>query len=323
METFFMQNSEIQEWVDLLIEKLFTVCLLGNSNADSEFYIGRQTVEKIAGTLQKVTDLSDDTLKDGIKQLIEQRLPDPRVMENFPQFYNLMEELILSGISLAHQNEVSPIKVNTDNNTGLSNSRIALKQSFENGDSSFSIIIPESSLEDEDSNLVTVFAPITSALQDQADTSHELKGSEVESAAAPLTSPEPLNVTSEPSLKGIEPNSEAACQTQAPAHPIPGGEERLLMLLKQIYPEDQPHLNVVIGGYPIFAQVLELLIYIHPKTESAIDEQNVIEANLNKLGYHVAILQKQDLAYPRRMERSIRQALRKETKTKSSTSFLR
>ncbi|WP_425801659.1 hypothetical protein ACHOLT_13760 [Desulfitobacterium sp. Sab5] len=322
METFFMQNSEIQEWVDLLIEKLFTVCLLGNSNADSEFYIGRQTVEKIAGTLQKVTDLSDDTLKDGIKQLIEQRLPDPRVMENFPQFYNLMEELILSGISLAHQNEVSPIKVNTDNNTGLSNSRIPLKQSSEHGDNSFPIIIPESNLEDEDRSLVTVFAPIATTFQDQADTSYESNGSEAESAVV-LTSLEPLNDTIEPSLNIIEPDSEAVYQPLAPANQTPAGEERLLMLLKQIYPEDQPHLNVVIGGYPIFAQVLELLIYIHPKTESAIDEQNVIEANLNKLGYHVAILQKQDLAYPRRMERSIRQALRKETKTKSSTSFLR
>lgn len=352
METFFMQNSEIQEWVDLFIEKLFTVCLLGNSNVDSELYSGRLAVEKIAYALQTVTDLSDESLNEGIHQIIEQRLPDPRVAENFPQFYNLMEELIRSGISSTHQNEIPPLQINANISTGMPSSRIVLKQGSEHGESSLPINIPKSIIKNEDYAAIPVLAPIPDLTQDQANNISELNEPIIEMAesspselssevAAPLeTSAEQLiAAVSESILNTIEPSQEdEISQPDLTAKTIeldptsnidttishaPAGEERLSKLLKQIYPESNPLWNVMIGGHPIFAQVSELLIYIQSETEEAAEQTSAIEKNMHKLGYYVAFLQKQDLAYPRRMERSIRQALRKERKSHASTSFLR
>ena len=97
MEAFFRNDREIQEWIDLFIEKLFTVSLLSGNDADSEFYQGRQAVEKIVLFFQEMVELPEEALVDGIRQLVEQRLPDPRVIENFPNFYQLMNEMILSG----------------------------------------------------------------------------------------------------------------------------------------------------------------------------------------------------------------------------------
>lgn len=98
METFFRNDKEVQEWIDLFIEKLFTVSLLSGTDADSEFFQGRQAVEKVALFFQEMVDLPEEAVMDGIRQLVEQRLPDSRVIENFPNFYQLMNEMILSGL---------------------------------------------------------------------------------------------------------------------------------------------------------------------------------------------------------------------------------
>ncbi len=98
MEAFFSSNHEIQEWIDLFIEKLFTVSLLSGNDADSEFCQGRQAVEKIALFFQEMLELPEETIMDGIRQLVEQRLPDSRVIENFPNFYQLMNDMILAGL---------------------------------------------------------------------------------------------------------------------------------------------------------------------------------------------------------------------------------
>lgn len=99
MEAFFRNDQEVQEWIDLFIEKLFTVSLLSGTDADSEFYQGRQAIEKIVLSFQEMVELPEEAIMDGIRQLIEQRLPDSRVIENFPNFYQLMNEMILSGFT--------------------------------------------------------------------------------------------------------------------------------------------------------------------------------------------------------------------------------
>lgn len=98
MEAFFRNDQEIREWVDLFIEKFFTVNLLSGSDADAEFYQGRQAVEKIASFFQEMCDLPKEVLVDGIRQLVEQRLPDNRVIDNFPDFYQLMNDMIYAGL---------------------------------------------------------------------------------------------------------------------------------------------------------------------------------------------------------------------------------
>lgn len=98
MEAFFRKDQEIQELIDLFIEKLLTVNILSGSDADSEFYRGRQAVEKIALLFKEMAELPDEALIDGIRQLVEQRLPDSRVIENFPNFYELMNDMIQAGL---------------------------------------------------------------------------------------------------------------------------------------------------------------------------------------------------------------------------------
>lgn len=98
METYFRDHQEIQEWIDMFIEKLFTVSLLSGNDADSEFYRGRQAVEKIAILFKEMVDFPEEAIVDGIRQLVEQRLPDSRVIENFPNFQQLMNEMIKAGL---------------------------------------------------------------------------------------------------------------------------------------------------------------------------------------------------------------------------------
>lgn len=98
MEAFFKEDQEIREWIDLFVEKLLTVNLLSGNEADGEFHQGRQAIEKIASSFQEMIDLPKEVLMDGIRQLVEQRLPDHRVIENFPDFYRLMNDMINAGL---------------------------------------------------------------------------------------------------------------------------------------------------------------------------------------------------------------------------------
>lgn len=93
MET---ENPRIQELIDLIVEKLFTASLLVGKDADSEFAKGIQAVEKAAQVLLSVS-LDTEYLAEGLTQLVEQRLPDRRVIENFPNFPWLMQQMILEG----------------------------------------------------------------------------------------------------------------------------------------------------------------------------------------------------------------------------------
>ncbi len=90
------ENPRIQELIDLIVEKLFTTSLLVGKDADAEFAKGIQAVEKAAQVLLSVS-LDTEYLAEGLTQLVEQRLPDRRVIENFPNFPWLMQQMILEG----------------------------------------------------------------------------------------------------------------------------------------------------------------------------------------------------------------------------------
>jgi len=98
LDTFFRDSKEIQEWIDLLIENLLTVSTLSENEADSEFYEGRQAAEKVISFLKQIPQLPEDKIMDGIQQLVEQRLPDHREIENTPAFYQLMNDMIKAGL---------------------------------------------------------------------------------------------------------------------------------------------------------------------------------------------------------------------------------
>ncbi|KTE91076.1 hypothetical protein AT727_05600 [Desulfitobacterium hafniense] len=105
LEAFFKEDQEIREWIDLFVEKLLTVNLLSGNEADGEFHQGRQAIEKIASSFQEMLDLPKEVLMDGIRQLVEQRLPDHRVIENFPDFYRLMNDMISAGLQNVEMQE--------------------------------------------------------------------------------------------------------------------------------------------------------------------------------------------------------------------------
>lgn len=357
METFYGENTDIQEWVDLLIEKLFTVCLLGGSEADSEFYKGKEAAEKISSILQKLTSLPEDALKGGIQQLVEQRLPDPRVIDNFPQFYSLMEEMIQSGLPQVQISEPEvqiPCLMTSSEGESL---KISLGQESEVTKNSILLYKPQLEESKEESNYVdniavNVFAP--SFLKKEylpRELEIYLRNLEKGSVEAEKTfineSPEngdndvaeddllALTETTnvqlkyeykdKPELKNIKEYEVNIVHEQENqndfehSYTVPVEGERLFRVLKEIYPEEQPLWNVKIDQVFLFAQINNLAFLIIE------DNSNVSEGIVTELenkGLVIIVCNQDDLAYPRRLERFIRKKVRKTRSPKTSSSFL-
>lgn len=388
METFFKENSQIQECVDLLIEKLFTVCLLSGSDADSEFYRGRQAAQKIAKILEDITGLTDETLIEGIRQLVEQRLPDPKIIGNFPQFKEYMDIMIQSSIAPSY--EALPVINPPNSSTSYENpsSKIVLKREVLPGFHS----TPSASGNASDSRSNTVnstsvplrnpvvtntsamTSAMPSAIPDSAYISssipdsqpYEEKGEETEEEDLAVSAM--VSITSQPMVESAQslplvheekpaiPESKysesitnaltssiATKSSMSPTPPVPSEllktsespnskvsrvrqipieGERLSTVLKQFYPDAQPRWNVAMGPYMIFAQVNNLLIYIL-KNEKDPGTHDMIKKDLQKQGWHTLICQEEDLDYPRRLERAIRQTLRETIHPVSQARFFR
>ncbi len=99
METYFYQDPGIQEHIDQIVEKLFATCLLTGSDADAEFQRGLKSAHKLVSALASLASLPETEINNGVRQIIEQRLPDMRVIENFPVFYEMMEKMINEAVS--------------------------------------------------------------------------------------------------------------------------------------------------------------------------------------------------------------------------------
>jgi len=98
LETYFHNDPRIREWIDRITEKICTVCLLTGVDSDAEFESGCQIVMKIVSLLQDITTIPSEFLADGVKQLLEQQLPDTQVIDNFPEFEATMEKMIRTAI---------------------------------------------------------------------------------------------------------------------------------------------------------------------------------------------------------------------------------
>lgn len=341
METFYRENTDIQEWVDLLIEKLFTVCLLSGSEADSEFYRGKQAAENISTILQNLTTLSQDALKDGIQQLIEQRLPDPRVVDNFPQFYSLMEEMIQSGLPIVKISEPEGQIPSLTISSEVASSKITLGRGRETIENSIKVYIPkfEESNNEVDA-VVDVFAPSTSSKIEDLPAEIELYWGEQEQEKAEMEIEEDeVEIEIEGEVEIEEEEKEESYINESPndgddgdnavaeitlalieATPsIPVEGEQLSRVLKQIYPEEQPLWNVEFNQVPIFAQISNLAFIL--TEDNSIDTEGSVN-DLESKGLSVIMCHRDDLAYPRRIERFIRNTLRKTISPKTSSLFL-
>jgi len=98
LETYFHNDPRIRKWINQIIERIFTVCILTGVDSDEEFQKGCQIVMKLTALLKEIPTLPSEFLVDGIKQLMEQQLPDALVINNFPQFQVIMERMLNEGI---------------------------------------------------------------------------------------------------------------------------------------------------------------------------------------------------------------------------------
>ncbi|MCB8815203.1 hypothetical protein LJE72_06560, partial [Desulfosporosinus sp. SRJS8] len=98
METYFYGDPRIRKWINQIIERIFTVCILTGGGSDEEFQKGCQIVMKLTTLLQDIPSFPSEFLSDGVKQLIEQQLPDSRVINNFPKFQVTMDRMLHEGI---------------------------------------------------------------------------------------------------------------------------------------------------------------------------------------------------------------------------------
>lgn len=111
METFYHSEPRIQEWVEQVIEKIFTTCLLSGNDSDQEYQKGCQLIAKLTELLLGFNTFPSEYLADGIIQIIEQQLPDSRVINNFPTFNGTMNKMLQEGMS-----KVINIQNNEDSN---------------------------------------------------------------------------------------------------------------------------------------------------------------------------------------------------------------
>ncbi|KLU58918.1 hypothetical protein CEB3_c49370 [Peptococcaceae bacterium CEB3] len=132
METYFSGNVRVQELTDLIVEKLFTVCLLSGKDAADEFAKGRAAVEKLGQILLDLRSLSQAALVDGLIQLVEQRFPDRRVTNNFPSMRSTLEDMVKEGV--AHLSAFFPAVPGAD-------SSVSIKQELV-GEGSTKVVLP-------------------------------------------------------------------------------------------------------------------------------------------------------------------------------------
>ncbi|HBW36776.1 MAG TPA: hypothetical protein DEF89_16320, partial [Desulfosporosinus sp.] len=98
MEAYFHNDPQIREWTKQIMETILSACLLTGVDSDAEFQKGCQFVIKLTSSLQKIPELPSEFLEDIVKQLIEQQLPDARVIDSLPTFQPTMDRMLREGI---------------------------------------------------------------------------------------------------------------------------------------------------------------------------------------------------------------------------------
>lgn len=304
MEAYFHSDPRIEEWVDQITEKIFTVCLLTGVDSEVEFQRGCQIVTKVTHLLQGISIFPAEYLEDGLKQLLEQQLPDSRVINNFPTFQDTMNKMLREGMTRA---------IDTQNNENLKPLASSKKNSPE--------ITKEDAREDAredtgrsvnalDDEFVTEL--VITALASVNSTTPNIWEAEVELQALEL---DELMATTNDSSSVIA----SSLVPSIPTKPygiirktqVPEQADRLKYVLSNIFPNVSVCWNLDLMGQTFLAQVEDILICLHNP------EQPCHVENLNKEGWKVYVCSSNDLMFPRRLERGIRQILRLGKKCKN------
>lgn len=119
LEPYFHSDPRIDEWVDQITQKIFTVCLLTGVDSEVEFQRGCQIVMKVTDLLQGISIFPLEYLEKGLKQLLELQLPDARVINNFPTFQDTMNKMLHEGMmrSIDAQNNENITLASSEKNT--------------------------------------------------------------------------------------------------------------------------------------------------------------------------------------------------------------
>ncbi|AFQ44446.1 hypothetical protein [Desulfosporosinus meridiei] len=246
MEAYYHNDPRIGEWVEKIIEEIFTTCLLTGVESEAEFQKGCEFVTKLASLLQNFPAFPSEYLADVLKQIIEQQLPDSRVIGNFPSFKDIMNKMLQEGI----------LKVTDTSKSYLSDSTNNLK--FDKAE------IENVEIED--------CIPALGAIYDQI-----------------------LPIEQQTIIKETE---------TSPNILIPNHIDRLKTVLNHVFVNAVIMWDVTISGQKVFAQVEDIL-FCHSDSTSPCETEK-----LQQEGWRVLIINDEDLYYPRRLERNIKNTIR-------------
>ncbi|MFZ3371833.1 MAG: hypothetical protein WA131_02230 [Desulfitobacteriaceae bacterium] len=312
METFFQSDSRIKSLLEQIIEKIFTVCLLKGTEAELavEFAKGRQLVVKVTMLLTEISSLPPTALVDAIHQLLEQRLPDQRIINNFPKFYQVMEDMIREGIVIVSENHKQHLLQKPTSVIVLAGGREPMLTSRSSG----SYMTIPSNQEN-----------LTFTVQDLSENTSEYLDSPVLAAATDLDTEkkhqvtqtcDAFNLTEINETEDLKPSNIKLQQNLSKdlslsknrvksSSQVPLEATRLALVLQQIFPNTQARWNFNLGKNNFLVQIQDLLIYLE-----IFSEGDRVEKEMKKEGWKVIVCNNEDLCFPRRLERAIHRVLK-------------
>lgn len=284
METYFHNDPRIHEWLEQITEKIFTVCLLKGVDAETEFNKGCQIVVKLTILLQSIAIFPPEYLEEGVKQLIEQQLPAKKIINNFPSFNDVKGRMLAEGISQV-------IKTARNQSTSLN-------QEFESAEEI--AIHKDEDFEECLENIAPALVLVNETVEDYQEPQEAL-----ESLQDPMNLQQRDDENDQELYLESRRNGEKAADRRSQSDEA---KERLEYVLKSIYPGKPIQWNMKVANQPVFANIEDLLICLD-------DPNNFCNSKLlNRQGWKTFICSFEDLLYPRRVERGIRQILRQKGK---------
>lgn len=276
MEAYFHSDPRIEEWIDQITEKIFTVCLLTGVDSEVEFQRGCQIVTKVTHLLQGISIFPAEYLEDGLKQLLEQQLPDSRVINNFPTFQDTMNKMLREGMTKA---------IDIQNKENLKTLASSKKNTPLNDE-----LVTE--------RVITALASVNSTTPNLWEAEVELQALELDELMA--TTNDSSSVIASSLVPSIPTESYGIIRKTQ----VPEQADRLKYVLSNIFPNVSVCWNLNLMGQTFLAQVEDILICLHNPVQPCHVE------NLNKEGWKVYVCSSNDLMFPRRLERGIRQIQR-------------
>ncbi|HZK84280.1 MAG TPA: hypothetical protein VFC58_06285 [Desulfosporosinus sp.] len=304
MEAYFHSDPRIEEWVDQITEKLFAVCLLTGADSEAEFQRGCEIVAKVTHLLQGISIFPSEYLEDGLKQILEQQLPDSRVINNFPTFQNTMSRMLRQGMMQAIDTQnienlqfIASTEITTNEITEDIIEDQTVQRAEESG-RSVNILDDEILTERAMTALASIKSTTSVTTTNLLDRGVGLQA--IGLAELMVTNnDEPLMVTASTVPSILTKPYGIIRKTEVPEQAV-----RLKQVLNKMFPKVSICWNLNLMGHIFLAQVEDILIYLYNA------EQTCQVETLNIEGWKVYVCNSNDLMFPRRLERGIRQIQR-------------